>query len=413
MTERTLATEGQRPHRVRVYTCATRLGTRLVRVEWREESRRMREARPDTKDNRTWAKGLARVIAARLVLGQQRTARGRHHPMREVVDAYLLANTPQWRSKTALGARNKLGVWLAFTGDTMPLESVTPELVDQYRHALRTTPRTKTGRPMAPHQVSRHANEVKALLRFARSRKLIDENPLAEYTVKLGKDERQLDVGEYTNEEWGAILAQLSPRKALEWRPYCLIVLGGILGARQTALRSLEWADVDWGERLVTWRADTDKVGRERTQPLPRAGVRVLRIALVWRTRDGYDGPWIFYSSQRRTRELQPYTYQALNYQLHQAERRAGVTPRPYRAMHGLRRTAAGNALEATNNVKTAGQWIGDTDPKSLNRYLKRRDRVLEQLAATTTLPHQNGTRTATQRQTTETRTAPKRRKGV
>lgn len=392
MTEKTLATEGQRPHRVRVYTTQTRQGTTLVRVEWREQGARVRETRADSRENRAWAKGLAKLVAARLVLGQQRTTRAAHHPMRDVVEAYHLANAPHWRAKTAIGARNKLAVWLAFTGDMMPVESVTPELVDQFRHVLRTTPRAKTGSPMAAHQISRHANEIKALLRFAKARRMLAENPLAEYMVKLGKDERQLDVPEFTNDEWGAVLEQLSPRKALQWRAYCLVILGGILGARQTALRSIEWRDIDLDARTIEWRADTDKVGRERTQPLPRDAVRALRIARVWARRDGYTGALVFYGTQGRTRH-QPYTYSALNYQLREAETRAKVPHRPYRAMHGLRRTAAGNALAATNNMKTAGQWIGDTDPKSLNRYLKRRDATLEHLASQTTVPKKESQR--------------------
>jgi len=386
MTERPITTEGQRPHRVRVYTTTTKAGATLVRVEWRESGRRVRESRPDSAENRTWARRYAKVVAARLVLGQQRTTRVQHPPMRAVVDAYLAAKALHWRAKTLTGSTNKLEVWLAYTGDAMPITAVTPELLDQFRLALRTTPRTKTQAPMAAHQVSRHANEVKALVRFARARKLLAENPLAEYEVKLGKDERQLDVAEYSNAEWAAVLRQLDPRQALQWRPYCLIVLGGLLGARQTALRSLAWADVNLEARTVTWAQAFDKMGRERTQPLPRAAVRIFRLARVWRGRDGYGGPWVFYGTQRRSQD-RPYTYQALNAQLHHAERRAGVASKPYRAMHGLRRTAAGNVLAATANTKLAGQWIGDTDPKSLNRYFKQRDAELVRLASTTALP--------------------------
>ena len=207
MTEKTLTTEGERPHRVRVYTTATPAGQPLVRIEWREAGRRMREARPDSKANRQWARERAKDVYARLRLGQGAPARGKVTPMVDAVRLYLDANAHHWRPRTMTGAKNKLTVWMAYVGMLTPIQSVTAETLDGFRSHLRTTPRSKTGTPMAAHQISRHANEVKALVRFAHARKLLPENPLSGYVVKLAKDERQLDVPEYSNEEWARVLA--------------------------------------------------------------------------------------------------------------------------------------------------------------------------------------------------------------
>lgn len=384
MTETTLGTYGLRGKRARVCILTTPHGTKLVRVEWREGGRRVRESWPDTRDNRKVAKAYAEGVAERLA--QRGAGRLARVTVLEIVQRYIAAND-HWRPMTVRNVTERLRRFVRFAGETFAADQVTPEMLDDYRAALRRIPLDKTGKPMVANQVAHHAAEVKHLYRFAKARKLVADNPLAEYVIRLGKDERRQEMAEYSNDEWAAVLAQLSPRKALEWRAYGLLVLAGVLGPRQNALRHLTWADVDLDAREVTWRRATDKMGQERTQPLPRDAVRVFRLARVWRERDGYVGPWIFYGAQERTRE-KPYNYGALNRQLHEAERRAGVEHKPFRALHGLRRTAAGNVLAVTGgNVADAGNWIGDKDPKSLRKYLKVRDSRQREVADLVSAP--------------------------
>jgi len=175
--------------------------------------------------------------------------------------------------------------------------------------------------------------------------------------------------------------------KGSQWRAWWLLTLGRLLGPRQNALRHLRWEDVDLDARTVTSRRGFDKLGKERPQPLPRDDVRCFRIARVWARRDGYDGPWVFYGAQERTRS-KPYTYQALNAYLRATEERAGIEHIRHRAMHGFRRMSAGNALEAPGgNVRAAGDWIGDSDVRTLTRYLKRREVRQRELAAMMSAP--------------------------
>lgn len=374
MSETPIATYGERGTRVRVYRLVTANGTRLIRVEWREHGRKQRESWPDTREHERTAKGYAKGVQGRLAARKS----GRPVPitLAALVRAYRLANT-HWRPATVTNRLGRLQKFLLFAGESFPADRVTPEMVDEFRDALRKVPLTKTGAPMVANQIAAHASEVKALLRFGKLRGHLEVNPLAEYTVKLAKDEQRTETKEYTNAEWAAILAQLSPRKPQQWRAYCLIMLAGTQGPRQRALRHLRWEDVDLVARELHWRRGFDKMGKERPQPLSWDAVRVLRIARVWRRRDRYEGPWVFYAPVRGTKAAkdQPYSYQALNYQLHTAEDAAGVPRVKYRAMHGYRRTAAGNVYAATGgDLKAAGDWIGDTDLKSLQKYLKTRD---------------------------------------
>lgn len=386
MTERTIATYGLRGMRVRVYTLRTSSGTEIVRAEWREGGKRVRESWPDSRDNRRTAKGYAEGVAARLA---QRTAPARQRiTLGELVQKYRAAND-HWRPATLSSRLYRLGKFLHFANETLYADTVTPEMLDEFRAEMRRVVRAHTGKPMVPNQVAACASEVKSLLRFGKHRRLIAENPLDGYVVRLAKNEVRDETHEFSNDEWARILAELSPRAHNDWRAYALMVLAGVLGPRQKALRHLTWADVDLNAREVTWRREYAKMGKESTQPLPRAAVRVFRIARVWARRDGYAGPWIFYGADKRTiRKGTPYTYSALNYRLHEAERRAGVESMKYRAMHGFRRTAAGNVLELTGgDLKAAGDWIGDSDLKSIQKYVKKRSERQKEVAGMVLLP--------------------------
>jgi integrase len=88
-----------------------------------------------------------------------------------------------------------------------------------------------------------------------------------------------------------------------------------------------------------------------------------------------YDGPWVFFSRDARNRsradgrvQAGVYRIQSLSAALGKAETRAGVEHLPYRGAHGMRRMLAMH-------------YIGDTDMKTMKRYLKRRDDRLRAVA--------------------------------
>ena len=84
-----------------------------------------------------------------------------------------------------------------------------------------------------------------------------------------------------------------------------------------------------------------------------------------------------------KKRERGDHTYHVSSYwrMLRTAEDNAGIAHVKHRAAHGLRRMAAGNVLQLTNNPVVAMQWIGDTDLAMAKRYLKRRDTALQDVA--------------------------------
>ncbi len=183
-------------------------------------------------------------------------------------------------------------------------------------------------------------------------------------------------------------MAALDYRNSRTWRTWVAVQVASLLGPRQNALLNVEWRDIDLCTRTVRWRAELDKRGRERVQPLPREAVFAFRVAAVWRRRLGYGGRFVFPPVQAR-RGDRPWTYAALSAQLAAAEGRAGIAHVAYRGMHGFRRGACKNVLAVTGgDLNKAGEWIGDTDLRTLKRsYLKSRPEELREVANLLRMP--------------------------
>ena len=162
----------------------------------------------------------------------------------------------------------------------------------------------------------------------------------------------------------------------------------GHQGVRASAALHLRWDDIDYEHEDVIWRAELDKVGREWRQALTWEMVSALTWARWWREKVGYTGPWVFFSLHRRSGagrdgHARPGVYRVQSFwaALIKAERRVGVTHQPYRAAHGLRRMVSGEVLERTGDPVLAMHYIGDTDMKVMQKYLKRRDDRLREVA--------------------------------
>lgn len=378
----------------------------LVRVQWRERGKLTTESLPDSRQNQARAKAFAEGVAERLAL--QGSAQRKPMTMRELGDAYLLAHpTPEtWRPKTRVTFLGRWKNWIAFATPTRLIDSVTPETIDAFRKSMRD-------QDFAVNQIANHVQMVKSVYRFARARKHLLENPIADYEMKLSRDQRRLEVPEWSADECGRILAELDPRSPNNWRAYIGIVLVAVLGGRSNALLNLEWRDVDLTARTIRWRPELDKLAKDRVQPLPRDAVRVLRIARVWRDRIDYRGPFVLpgdHNRQKKARGDRPYKYQSLNQSLRHAAERAGVQWIDYRALHGFRRMVVGNVLAATGNLVRAGQYIGDSDVRTLQRsYVRERPEQLRDVAAAMRIPEARPKLTRVPQPTgnAETRTAP------
>ena len=393
MNRATIAKYGQRPYVVNVFREKLSSGRVLARVEWREHHQRKTRSWADDKDGRRLAKAFALTTKNRL---EQRGS-GRPEIVRvnvgELFEKYVNANVAKWRPATLKNARNNWRLFQETVAPTVYADHVTQETLDEVRKTLRN-------RRIAPNQVRAATTRVLAVWNWARRRALLSENLLAGYDNALPKDGQPLDVPEYTPDDVAKIIGQFDYRTSRAWRPWCAIQLASLLGARQNALLNLEWSDVDLAARTVRWRPALDKRGKDRTQPLPRDAVKALRVAWVWRQRAGHTGRFVFFAVQARRGDA-PWTYAALSASLTEAEGRAGIPHVKFRGMHGFRRGAAHNVLALTNgDLNKAGEWIGDTDLRTLKRsYLKSRPEELRAVANLMTMPTQKKEAVATEQQ--------------
>lgn len=152
----------------------------------------------------------------------------------------------------------------------------------------------------------------------------------------------------------------------------------------------LTWEDPDVDARTVTWRRDTDKLGKLRVQPLPRDAVPCFphrpRLGPAATPTAGLSRVLrLLVSSAPNTSRT---ANQALSAVLRAVETKAGIDHIDYRGMHGLRRMSTGNALIASGgDIRAAKDWIGDACLRSSSRYVKNREVRQRQLAAVMSAP--------------------------
>jgi hypothetical protein len=361
---KTLATFGEYGRRVRVLVDH---GRDRVLVQWFEQGSARKRAFPDTPAGRREAREYAGGVADELA----HLDPARPRTMRALWRAYQAARFPDLRPKTRLNYAERWRQWELFVGAETSPEAVTLHHLDKLKARRR--------------EIGGSANQTRAIITvakvvfgWARSRKLILTNDLAGYRWDTAKGEEARSIPEHSPEEYQKILAALDPENPHQWRLWCLLKVTGIQGARIRSARYLRWEDV--GDGAITWPAEYMKQGKAFVQPVTADVTAALEVARRWRERDGYEGPFVFYAVRKSNAEP-VYTYQSAWIALRKAETRAGVIHQPFRAFHGFRRHAAGNAYELTKDELAAAEWIGDKDAKQMRSYLKRRDERLRSVA--------------------------------
>lgn len=267
-----------------------------------------------------------------------------------------------------------------FVGKDALADAVTLNEVDRFRKEL-------VQQGVAVNQVKEVIKVAKVAHNWGESRELVSKNSISKYRFKRAKeDSADVEPGEYTADERDRLLAAFNPRLGTQWRPWAMLMIIGHHGVRASAALHLRWEDLDAANQDVIWRAQYDKVGREWTQALTWELVSALAWARHWRERVAYDGPYVFFSRDVRSssdggRQAGVYRIQSFLAALVKAEARAGVKHQPYRGAHGMRRMVAGEVNARTGDPVLAMYYIGDTDLKTMKRYLKRRDDRLRAVA--------------------------------
>jgi len=364
-------------------------GRRLVRVQWNETKGAplSTESWPYSKPNVETAKGFAEGVAHRLAA--QLAAPLADRTIRELADLHIAAFAESWAPATLRNFQHRWARFEAFVGRNTSARLVTEETLDEFRARMRTT-------EIAVGQRIETVKAVKQVFRWAKRRKLIAENAIADYVIKVAKSERTAERPEWSPEETARLGAQLlgerASRSSRHWRLEVAFFLASSQGPRQNAMRHLAADDVNLSAdtvrhptapdvvlppRSVWWNPAYDKMGEERVQPLTRGAVRAIRLARVWCTRIGYPGPWLLAPAREKSRAAkEPWGYAAANQALRELCKRCDPVVEwiDGRAYHGFRKYSAGEVHRLTGSERDAADWIGDKDVKIVRRhYLKKR----------------------------------------
>lgn len=259
-------------------------------------------------------------------------------------------------------------------------DDVTVLTLDTVRRAWETTPRPRAKDGLSINSMRKAIGNVKIVFAWAERVELIHRNRIRAFRFKVSKDRRPQSPGEYTGEEFQRLLGVLSFDRLDQRTAYCVLTMIGYQGIRENAALHLRWEDVLWGEDVLLWRAEWDKMGNEWDQPL-RAPTRAV-LGRLW---DAVGQPatgWVF-PARQKTAKGQTYTAQAFAKALWAAEERAGVPHVRNRGAHGFRRMIAGDLVDATGSNAHAMEAIGDRSVKMAETYvLRRRGRKAQAMKA-------------------------------
>lgn len=150
--------------------------------------------------------------------------------------------------------------------------------------------------------------------------------------------------------------------RARWWQAWLTVVLAAATGRRLSAIRRLQWSDIDFARKVVHWPAKTDKEGVYRWIPLSDT----IAAALL-RYRDGrpaIESEWVFPAAEDPERPSDRHLFDDW---LRKAEQRAGLLKlkgglwHPYRRMWAMCRKNM-----PISDVMAVGGW---DDTETFRKY--------------------------------------------
>jgi integrase len=356
MTRKTIATYGPRRATVRVFAEGD-----LMRVQWRENGRLLTKSWPNSSvgkvEAKAWARGFADAREAR------KSGLMKRLTVRELWERYRDTEFPSLRENTKRIYQDCWKKWELVVDRHTIAEDVGLEHMRLFRMEL------EGRQKLAINTVRMAVRTVKTVFAFSEAQELIGRNRIEAFRFKVQKEKRPKAPAQFEAAEFDKILAALNPAEDGQWRGFVAIALCGYQGARQHAVLHLQWPDVDLEAGIIHWRAEWDKLGRDWKQPLREEARAALEVAVRWRTKLAYNGPWVLPAP--RSKDGGPYAIQSLWWTLRAASKRAGVARLPGRAGHGFRRMLSKEVHDLTKDPLQALRAIGDTDVRQAERYVQ------------------------------------------
>lgn len=358
-----IATLGERGSLIRLFLFSTGTGASKVSryvVQWTNaHKRREQESFPGTKAGRAEAEAFMQSFAA-----EQGREEAPPLTVRALWTAYLASEAEHLRPNTLRLYRDAWRTWEQFIGENTVCDDITILRLHEYRKEL-------DSRKLATATVQDAIRNVRIVFSWGERMELVKVNRWHLFVYKVAKEKRTKPRAEYRADEFLKIWGALNPELKGQWRAWVAVGLLGIYGNRQNEILNLQWAWID-GDR-VSIPSEVVKTGEDATLTLFPLSRRILDVAAAWRARDAYEGSYVLYPADRRSKRPS-YSIQSLTDAIHRAERRSGVEVVRWRAGHGFRRGLVGDLAEQTGDVQFALQAIGDKDLRMAQHYRSRRD---------------------------------------
>lgn len=339
-------------------------GERVLRVEWYLRGMRKVKDFPDTKAGFDDARSEALTVYNAKLAGKAPTRLS----IGTMWKAYQKAEFEHLGPATR---KNYVHAWTffdSFFGSRFEAEAVTHEKLDELRDELRK----RRDPALSVRMVQDIFGMIRRVYRWAEGRELIGRNRPESYRYKIAKADRPDARDEFSPDERDKVLKALDPYDWKDWRAYVALTICGLQGARQHAVLHLTWSDIDFENRIVTWQAEWDKMGKTWSQPLREGTISALRVSQHWQQKIGYTGPYVVPSARRHSTRPH-YTKQALAIALRKAEMRAGIDHKPGRGAHGMRRTVSHDVSAISGDPMLGLHAIGDSSAKMVTKYIRPR----------------------------------------
>ena len=355
--------------------------TGLYQMEWRENGRRL--SRSLGHCNWTRAKKQADEAAAGFEVHQPK---GKTDPepltLRRLFEIYGEEVTPTKADRSRRYDRVAMRMFLGFFGKDRDPATLSQRDWDRFIRERRTGRVGPSGKPVSDRTVEFDLRFLIAVLNWASKSRdengklLLDSNPLRGLKTPKEKNPTRVVL---SDEEYGALLGV---SRRVDWRFHVALVLAHETGHRIGAIRHLRWADIDFEDRTIVWRAEHEKTGYEHVTPMTDEAIVALEEAAQRGDPDAGDSPVL--PAPRDASRCAGIS--AIRYWWDSAQVLAGLEPRRGRGWHSLRRKFASDLMALPLKVlcelggwkeaQTVLRCYQQADAGQLRKALESRPRV-------------------------------------
>ena len=366
-------------NRVRVFADPK---TGLYQIEWRENGRRLTRS----LKHRDWARAKrqadeAAAGLAGLGLNGRKDAEPEPLTLGALFEIYGEEVTPTKAEKSRQHDRAATRIFLDFLGPNRRPETLSKRDWDRFIRERRAGRIGRNGQPVLNRTIENDLKFLNAVLNWAsksrdeQGRLLLNSNPLRGLKTPKEKNPTRVVL---SDDEYKAML---SVSRRVDWRFHVALVLAHETGHRIGAIRHLRWADIDFDDRTILWRAEHEKTGYEHRTPVTAEAIAALEEAQ--RRNPGIGDTPVLPAT---TDASKCAGRSPLRYWWNRAEELAGLGRMRGRGWHSLRRKFASDLMDLPLKVlcelggwkeaQTVLRCYQQADTVQLRKALESRPRV-------------------------------------